>query len=436
MSVRRPQRDCPLCDYRLPADTHAAIYHAYQENWRDVNCYKLVSRRAGKFGVDVTEAEARKHFQYHRIVQPAPRTRFKPEKALEQGRGLPVRLQETLILVSRVPALSGTQLAELFYWTGSESQIASARNACYRDLRRLVLDNFLYRWYPPVAAGPSGSAQRSQQLRNAFYTPGREAAPLIATAEGYEPVRGKDWALTESDLPSQHELFGQNAAAETVAALARKSKQLEAASKGVSVSGNTAYVRFVPMNWFAGRRVSVDLRDGKFQPGGLASFGVYLPMQTQRVSVGCPFLYEHDDGVRPLDKLAEHVLRYAELKRSGTLGQRFKQMKDLYPPVLVIARDPYRAEQLRLAAQAAARRRNLSAGLPIMVVCDQATVLGQPLDAEIWASMWDASPTPERRGLVEVLLRNWKASLDAGLAATTRLTLSPPKTALHTGEGE
>lgn len=436
MSVRRPQRDCPLCDYRLPADTHAAIYHAYQENWRDAACYKLVSRKAAKLSVDVTEDEARKHFQYHRIVQPAPRTRFKPERALEQGRGLPPRLQETLVLVSRVPALSGTQLAELFYWTGSDSQIASARNACYRDLRRLVLDNFLYRWYPPVAAGPSGSAQRSQQLRNAFYTPGRESTPLIQAIEGYEPVRGKDWALTESDLPSQHEFFEQNAAAETVSSLARKSKQLEAASKGVLVSGNTAYVRFVPMNWFAGRRVSFDLRDGRFQPSGLASFGVYLPMQTQRVSVGCPFLYEHDDGVRPLDKFAEHVLRYAELKRSGALGQRFGQLKDLFPPVIVVARDPYRAEQLRLAAQSAARRRNLSTGLPIMVVCDQATVLSQPLEAEIWASMWDGSSTPERRSLVEVLLRNWKSSIDAGLAATTRLTLTPAKSAPRSSGGE
>lgn len=421
MSVRRPQKDCQLCAFALPPETHEAIYHAYQE----ARSYQAAVKKAEKLGLKLTEEEIRNHFQYHRPVQPSPRTRFNSDKALARAKALPERLQEIVALVSRVPALTGTQLAELLYWTGTQKQLASARNGCYRDLRRLVLENYVYKWYPPAAVSAKGTRIRSSQHRNGFYLLGRDAVPFIEDHEGYEPQRGKDWVLSPEDMPEQHEVFEWNRAAETIASLARQGKRLEGEAKSITIGERKVFPRFQPLNWYGPRRLQllVSAPGVKTQPmtlGGLAFFGFLLP--EQKLSVGAPFIYEYDDGVRPLNEVAAHLVRYVDLKNSGALAKRFPDLVKLFPPVLLIARDAYRVEQVRVAAQQLARKRGVSGQeLPIIIAADQATVASIGLTADVWVSLWDSTSNPTRRQLVDVLLKQWKQALAANLNSTARL---------------
>ena len=209
MSVRRPQKDCSLCRSSLDEEVHRAIFYAYQEA---SSLFEAVAR-VKAVGVETTPEDLRRHIQYHRPIQPAPHGRFRADEALSKGQGLPRRRRELLSLVGRVSALSGTHLAEFFYWDGRAAQFASARAACYRDLSQLVKDNFLYRWYPPTAAAPSGVRVRAWQHRLSFYFLGRDATPLIEKSEDCTLARGSDWISSPEDLPASHELFAASAAA-------------------------------------------------------------------------------------------------------------------------------------------------------------------------------------------------------------------------------
>lgn len=425
MSVRRPQRDCVLCLASLDEDAARAIFHAHQEEQTAVAACERLSK--GK--ITVEPAQLRVHFQYHRPMQPAPRTRFKPEEALARVSGYSPRLRELVLLVSRAPGLSGTQLAELFYWTGEPAQLNSARAACYRDLSRLVRANVLYRWYPPMAKGPSGSVVRAWQHRLSFYALGRDGVPYVSQQDGYEPQRGRDWFASEEELPEPHEMFAAGAAAETIASLARQALRLEKAGTALDSSQGKIGLHFSAGNWFGSNRIGLPVKGTRSQPVfGLASFALHL--LDKQTSVQAPFLYEYDDGLRPLPEAAAQILRFVELKRAGALGSRFPDLAraKVFPPLLVIASDIYRLEGLRRAVQAQAKRRGATTSLPIIVCADQASVTSVGLSPEPnsdpWVSIWDAAATPRRYRLADVLVHPWQQLGEAGFGSDHRLAFA------------
>jgi hypothetical protein len=410
VSVRRPQHDCSLCVASLTEDHARAIFHAHQES---KTADDAVARLA-KGGIETSTEQLRAHIQYHRPVQPAPRTRLKPEEALQRAKSLPERQRRMLLLISRVPALSGTQLAELFYWNGEDAHMNSARSACYRDLAALVKGNFLYRLYPQVAAGPAGSRVRAWQHRLSFYFLGRDAVPFVAGQEGFELQRGKDWFATEDELPNEHEVFAQNAAAEVVASFARQSRLPGITDKRLASSAlGDAQVEFDESNWWGNGRLDLPARGTRSQPvGGLSTFALHFPEKNLRFAA--PFLYEYDDGLRPLNEVAEQLLRFVDLKRSGAVGARFPALAKarVFPPLLVVTLDPYRLEGLRRAVQKLAQRRGKTSDLPIIVCCDVASackvgVSSAPHESP-WISLWDGSSAPRQYRLVDVLARQSK----------------------------
>lgn len=414
MSVRRPQKDCSLCLSSLDEEIHKAIFYAYQEA---ANLVEAVAR-VKVVGVETTPEDLRRHIQYHRPVQPAPRGRFRADDALARGQSLPKRLRDILSLVGRVPALSGTHLAEFFYWDGREAQFASARAACYRDLSRLVKDNFLYRWYPATASAPSGVRVRAWQHRLSFYFLGRDAVPLIEKSEDCTLARGGDWISSVEDLPPSHELFATGAASENIAALARQARQMTAG--GSSGAQGPAEIQLATNSWFGPMRLALANRGRQRPDWGLAAFR-FKPQD--QPGVLAPFLYEYDDGLRAQGDIVESLLKFIDLKRSGGLGDRVPQLGQggFFPPLLVISTEPFRLESLRRSAQLAARKRGATKDLPIIVCADQTTVHAVGLSGESWVSLWDAAATPRRHRLVDVLNHQAKGLSDIGLTAESKL---------------
>lgn len=423
MSVQRPQADCLLCQPTLGLADHDAIYQAYQES----RSYDKAVKEAAKRGIKIDADGVRKHIQYHRPVQPAPRTRPKADQLLSETRKLPARLQEMLLLIGRVPALSGSQLAEIFYWTGTEKQLASARNACYRDLRRLVLSNYVFKWYPALAVGPKGTRVRASQHRNGFYFLGRDSVPFISQLEKFDLQRGRDWFLHDADLPEAHRIFEMHSAAEVVAALARQAKELQAKGISLDVADMKVFPRFASYNWFGGRRLTLPMSlpglKTTHQIGSFASFGFVVP--DKKLSIGAPFMVEYDDGIRPIAEVAEHLSRYIDLKTSGALKQAFPVLGEIVPPLLIVTRDSYRLEQVRAATLPLLKGRATAADGLEVLISDQATAAAHGLSRDIWQPLY---PKGERNlTLVEILLQHWQDDVAAGLTAAARIDYKQAK---------
>ena len=403
--ARRPKENCPLCPPALGADVHAEVWYAYQES----QDFEIAAHEASQHGSECTPAQARKHFQYHRPVQPAPKGNLRRGHALQRAQQLPERLQAMLLLVSRVPGLSGSQLAELFYWNGTEKQWDSARNACYRDLNRLMWGGFVYRYYPPAQPTP-GSARRGRQENLSLYFLGRDGIPYVEVHDGYEPQRG-DWIGDVGTLGGVEAVFADHDAAEIVAALSRQATTMRANNMLLAVDNLAVSVTFQPANWFGSKRAAVHFHDvltrarSRVQPSGLAAVGIDVPAMGR--SLLAPFFYEYVSGSKPAEHTAEKLLRYAELRMAGALGERFPDLRrgSWIPPILVVCRDADRVAEIQASvAKTVARHELLRDGrAPVAVIADEQTVASHGLSGHCWASLWDTSSEPRRHQLVKVL---------------------------------
>jgi hypothetical protein len=397
MSARR--RDCAIC--ALPRGGQAQVYRAYQ----DTRSFEDAAKCATSLGAIATGPEARSHFQYHRVEQPPPQGHLSRTRASERAHALPTRSRDVLLLASRVRALSATQIAELLYWDGTEKQMTSARNACYRDLRRLALDELLYRHYPAPPPSARG-ASRSYAEQLSLYFLGRDGVPYVEEREG-EALARRDWVTTSEHL-SELVVSQEQEAAEAVCSLARQAKVLSAEGQTLSVEGAPAlHVAFSPLSWQAQRAALRfhDPRQGKPETLLASSFpSLALSAPESAFSVLVPFFFEHDSGSRPLDALCEHLLLYLHLSRTGALAEHYPQLPREYaPPVVIVCRDMGRV----LALQEEAHRRFPSTErLPVMVACDEATCSRHGLAGQCWLSLWDRSLQARRHRLVEVLLRS------------------------------
>jgi hypothetical protein len=413
MSVRRPQAQCPLCLASLDESLASAIFYAYQEERSPEDA----CRRLRRAQIVCDPPTFRAHIQYHRPLQPPPRRRLVPERALRAVASLPPRRRALVELVARVSALNGTQLAELFYWRGAESQLNAARAACYRDLSRLVRENVLYRWYPPTARSPGGVAVRSWQHRLSFYFLGRDAVPYVSARWGREPVRGREWFASAQELPPAPELYVEAAAAGLVSGLAREARRRQAAG------GAEPALAFEVESWHAGSRLALPART-RVQPSwGIASFR----LRRSAGDVQCPFLYEYDDGLRDLSEASELVLRYLERSLLRGLWERFPALAraGVVPPLLLVSPDPFRLQALRRSVQRLARQRGATAALPVVLAGDQRTLRSGALFEERWLSLWDGQRSPRRYRLSDILVRDLERRAAAGLEEPLRCAKAP-----------
>jgi hypothetical protein len=398
--MARVQRTCPLC--LLGQAQHDTLWYSYQAT-RD---YPAPTGRAQALGLDVTEALVKQHFQYHRIVQPPPKGYLKRERALARGQALPKRLQALVELVARVPGLSGTQLAETFYWYGHPSQLAAARNGCYRDLRRLLFDDFLYRYYPPTDGRAHLSGLRHDQL--ALFYLGREGVPL-AEAHGLEIGR-RDWINRREQFDDPFRVLLGHSATEIVGRIQRQLRQQQTLVGGWELQNMRFELSFQPSNWFGPQHLAQRFDDPllgqqRIRPSGLAAIG--LTTSDRQNSLLAPFFTEYDAGSISPARQAEMLLAYIGYMRSGALREHFPQLAvpGFAPPVLVVCRRVERVGQLQREALRLIARRNLARErLPVMVITDEATTETHALMGTSWLSLW-GSGEERRHQLLEVLLR-------------------------------
>jgi hypothetical protein len=421
MSVRRPQASCILCRASLDSERHRAICYAYQEA---PDLFEACARLEA-LGLSVAPDALRRHFQYHRPQQPPPRKRMRSAKALARAQGMPLRLRRAMTLSARLPALSGSQLAEFLYWNGRMTQYASARAACYRDLSRLVKNSFLYRYYPPLASGPSSSRVRSWQHRLSFYFLGRNGVAYVEQTLGRTLQRGRDWIVDENDLPPLWRLLSLAATNEAFALLSRQALRAQAANSPLPGGQGLVTAAFGVFNASSlstldGSRLSQPLEELI-----LASYG--LRVEATGTAFEAPFLLAYDDGLSGLAEAVERVMEICRLRREGSIAEKLPAIasRGVFPPTLFISSDPYRLEAVRREAQREARRKGLTINLPIVVSASIETLKSGAWEREVWVSLWDVSPAPRGHYLSDVLLHPWREHSDP-LPFGRSIFASPP----------
>jgi hypothetical protein len=425
--ARRAQKDCPLCVPQLSQADHDKVYYHYQSSGGN---YPETARLATQLGSPTTARQVRTHLQYHRIIQPAPQGHLRRPYALQEGLALPRRLQEITLLVARVKALSATQLAQLFYWNGTDQQFPTARKACYRDLRRLSLMDFIYRYYPPQTARPSGTQQAKQDLLS-FYFLGRDGSPYVEEHEQVTVPR-RDWIASPDNLADEFRIMQLQAAANIICELSRQIHILNASDQAVNLPGAPPlHLSFSPMNWYGSHRTSFSFTDplsGRKEtvtPSGISAIGLTAPEKNFQALA--PFFYEHDSGAKHPSAYAQQLLGYMYLERSGALSAHFPDLpkRGYFPPVIVVCRDMRRVIAIQDAMQTLLHQKAIGAEqMPVIILTDEATHSSHGLTGQSWLSLWDNSLQNRRYGLLQALLHSCRP-LAGALTADDLLKHTP-----------
>lgn len=421
MSARRPQSDCPFCDPSVAERVQTHVWRTYQSS----RSWQKASAKARRLGVERSEpALLRRHYQYHRPTQVAASSRRTPEEQLERFDRLPARLREIVSLSGRVPGLTANEYAQLYYWTGRESQWHSARNACYRDLRRLVLDDVLCRWSPDPSRMPRGAPRAFTNY--SFYFPGREAVAALERESGLTLSRGRDWFLSPADIQNEKRVMRTLSAHWLVTSLWARARELDAARSPLVVRGSRCRLRFQPCSWYSTHRLRLPVDPKGAIEGGFAAFDFLFPERS--LALPAPFLYELDDAGKPAEWVAERLLSYREMKRERSLTRMIEQLApaSALPPLLLVVKTPRRLVALRQAAQKLAREQVARDDLPLVALCDEETFHESGLTDSVWVGLWDTVDPPRRFELAAVLLAPAREWLEAGVTVGARFRLAPP----------
>ena len=383
--------DCPLC-----VDSQLA-----EQAWWSLQESGGNHARASETIENIDDFVLREHFKYHRSVQPAPKKQSLHKDNLKKAKRKGSRAQKIIILCARVPALSSSQLAEIFYWNGKKDQLSAARSACYRQLRWLLYSDMLYRLYPTKSARPK-KANGAKAI--AIYFLGRGGVALVEDREknkldqrqwitGINQV-GEDWRLRERQENN-----------EIVASLVNKIRQ----NNAVDIQDARATLTFSPLNWYADRRMRWTFKDPiegnvRLYLGGLSAFGITFP--EKKASSLLPFTYLYDSGSVKIETISRDLINYGSLERNSVMQQVCPDFPPGFVPVLlVVCNNARRCEELRKQCQ---KSEKTTSNKPLIIVTDKATFYQHGLRGKIWLYLWDKQKTPTLYPLIETLLRGSK----------------------------
>lgn len=394
--ARSKIEDCPICS---DSELNTRAWHQLQDNKGDYE-------KAAAAFYTIDRNLLRDHFQYHKATQPPPKGSLRRDKALEKGKKLTQRAQDMILLTSRVPALSATQLAEIFFWNGTAKQMSSARNACYRQLRNLMYTDMLYRIYPGPTARPA-ALEGGKGESVSIYFLGRDGVPLVESREGQQLTR-RQWVVRPEDAGEDWKLRQRQEANEVVTGLNRQLKE----DNRIEIQGVEAEISFSYLNWIADRRMFWQWQDAVRGPtriylSGLAAIGATFP--ERNASFLLPFTYLYDAGSQSVESTVNELTHYGLLERSDLIHNLLPEMPvGFVPPLLVICRDAERVAAVRAAAQ----KNSLTyTNKPLIITTDQTTFENHGLRGESWISLWDGDKSPARHRLLTVLLQGIKGKV-------------------------
>lgn len=406
MRHRRSDKDCPLCplwgvewDPDVPS-THG-MQHAHAERlWRAWNggrggAWKVnVSVVARELGVACTIEQARKHFHYHRVEQPALSGQLNRERLLYEAGFLPARAQAVLTAVYRQRVLTTEQLCEVFYAPHYNGR--SALSKCQQELIALAARHFLYRLYPDERMAAKKDAPKNFG-KQALWLLGKAALPFVESRYGVKVWREHyaQMAKDVSDVRLMHDLRATGIYVRLARAMRERQGLIVLPDHGLSAA------ELKPDNWYGDKSLALSFYDtaarieDEVRADGFATVSVHrsswaVPGEGLP-SCQMPFFYEYDRGSKDMGDVVQQLLAYHLLARARKAAERFPDLnaEDYAVPVLMVFSTRARMESAhRRFLKLAAAERLPTGGAPILLVAES-DWLEDPLAEGICRLAWD-----------------------------------------------
>lgn len=381
------QKDCPLC--HASPEQHAAAWYAYGIK-RDATAAVRASQDGGVTGV--TPKIIKQHFPNHNYEQPAPK-RIKTDDMLYLGQQLKPREQKILQAVYRQRVLSTRQIIDLFFQQETSNNV-SAQKSAYRTLHKLRHGHFLYPY-----------RTRNKRSPEVFYFLGRYAAPWIESQEG-SPI-GNPYVSSHADI-KEYLLEHDSKAADVYVQMRKQLYANRDKNNVVSVNGTPQHLYLDDSSWYGARGLNFGYpdpftgTDQKIIPDG---FGTLNLNDGRHMQFRLPFFYEWDSGAKNIDETIDQLTHYVGFAMSGAVGKRFPQleMKDYFPPILVVTNTPLRAHKLAKGVRAACAKYG-DASVPPIFTTDQETLGGRAFAPGSWNVAQGDGSTDSSTNIAEHLL--------------------------------
>jgi len=410
MLHRRPSPDCPLCPlWGIPWDSrdsatynqqhiHAEkIWHAW-DGGQGRHWARNVCEEALALGVTCTPEEARRHFHYHRVEQPALSGFLHREPLLYEALNLSPRAQAIIIAVYRHRVLTTDQICEIFFRASTYGAYNTARSAlskCQAELSALCARHFLYRLYPDEKISTKRDAL-PQMGKQTLWFLGKASLPFIEEKHPgitLWPDHYVQMAKEVSHVKIMHDLRANGIYTRLQRAL-RESKGL------VQFQGQApAAVELRPENWYGDKSLAIAFYNvahrlkGEVRADGLASLSVHRntweldkgngngdkgKAESKRKASGLPscqlpFFYEYDRASKHTVDVANQLLDFHWLAVSAQAQERFPELSapGYAIPVIMVCSSETQLKNIHRVFRERAAEERLPTGAPIFLVSEK-----------------------------------------------------------------
>lgn len=394
MEHRSPDPSCPLCgvwgepwapdDSRTWGRQHVDADLLWQAWGAPDGIANVVRVARTQLGIDVTRAQARRHFIHHRIEQPMATTPLRGAASIAHMERLTPRLRDIVDLIHRARVLDTRQIAQLCYQRDGLA-VARSRGRAREELTALARAHVLYRYLP----------------RQAVAVPHRNEAVWCCgvNARGWLERR---WGRA---LPHDHIVRRSRDVREGLLAhdlscneVMVRLQDAVRADGHVDVPGKSIHLREHTDNWFGPRQLALsfhDRRNGRERtmiPDGLMTLCADGPDPDDRGLM--PFFVEYDRGTRPAGEVTEQLLAYHWLALEGAAARRLPDLavEGYRIPTLMVVQDHGRRRRLQARVGERAHEAGITRGAPIVLVVE-ADLWAAPLTAPVY-SVWASEDHP------------------------------------------
>jgi hypothetical protein len=381
---------------------------------------------AQALGVVCTPEQARRHFHYHRVEQPALSGSLRREALLYEARLLSPRAQAILRAAYRHRVLDTEQICEIFYRSSTHGAYGTARSAlskCQAELSRLCARHFLYRLYPEERMSTKYDALPQMGKRTLWFL-GKASVPFIEEEHpgtSLWPDHYVQMAKEISHVKIMHDLRANGV-------YVRLHRALREAEGTVDLAGRPTAVELRDENWYGDKSLGLAFYDAalrlsdEVRADGFASISAHRnAWEGARASrhareegqdgVGrglpscqMPFFYEYDRGTKHTRDVAAQLLAFHRLAVSGRAGDRFPDLKaEGYAiPVIMVCGSEAQVRNIHRSFRREAEREGISGGSPIFLASEREW-LEDPLADGVCRSAWADPKAPGGRFLDALL---------------------------------
>jgi len=351
---------------------------------------------AKEMGITCTIQEAKKHFRFHRIEQPAYSGQVRRERLLYEVGSLSERSRAIITALYRHRVLSTEQLREVFFASPGRTE-KTARWMANTELTALAARHFIYRVYPTERMAKKKDAPKNF-AKQALWFLGKASVPYIEDTYGVTVWREHytQMAREVSDVRLMHDLRANGLYVSLHRALRERGGLLTLPRQDSESS-----LELRPENWYGDKSLAIAFYDNRrrlddeIRADGFATLSIHRNSWSKDKkglpSCQMPFFLEYDHGSKEIGDVANQLLSYHLLARTRRVAERFPDLDipNYAPPVIMVFSTKSRMRSIHKRFLKLCQEEGIDRGLPIFLSSEDewtADALAPGICRLAWAS--------------------------------------------------